>query len=182
MPNIELWVVSWLLDVSIKVALLAAGGWAFMAASRLRSNTVKHRVWLLLLVGILLLPALVKLTPAVPLPGGSHPTLPSLGTVSDESAAQHSGVECQPTVARWPMPVDSRPPLARTADERQLPAPARAASVAPVVQEPVASEAAPLSQPRAAPVTPPQIARVITSPGLWWAFISQAWRCWRSDC
>ncbi len=46
MPSIELWAASWLLDVSIKAALLALAAWAGMAAFRVRSGTVKHRMWL----------------------------------------------------------------------------------------------------------------------------------------
>ena len=85
MTSIELWVASWLLDVSIKAALLALAAWVGMAACRVGSSSVRHRVWFLVLVGILLLPALVNLAPRVPLPGWLFPT-GQLAAVKGETA------------------------------------------------------------------------------------------------
>ncbi len=71
MTSVELWMASWLLDVSIKAALLALAAWVGMAACRVGSSSVRHRVWFLVLVGMLLLPALVNLAPACHCRAGS---------------------------------------------------------------------------------------------------------------
>ena len=83
MSSIALWAASWLLDVSIKAALLAAAPWAGTAACRVQSSTVKHRVCFLVLLGMLLLPALVNLLPGVPLPGWLYPILPRAAAAAE---------------------------------------------------------------------------------------------------
>ena len=83
MSSIALWAASWLLDVSIKAALLAAAAWAGMAACRVQSSTIKHRVCFLVLLGMLLLPALVNVLPGVPLPGWLYPTLPRAAAAAE---------------------------------------------------------------------------------------------------
>jgi hypothetical protein len=84
MSSNELWVVSWLLDVSIKAALLAAAVWLAVAVCRVQSSTVRHRVWLLVAGGMLLLPGLVNVVPGVPLPDWLYPTL-QLAAVTGEA-------------------------------------------------------------------------------------------------
>lgn len=75
MPSPELWTTAFLADISIKAALLATVAWIGMALFRVRSSHVQHRVWLLVLVGMLLLPALVHLAPSISLPHWLYPDL-----------------------------------------------------------------------------------------------------------
>lgn len=157
MPSIELWMVSWLLDVSLKAALLAAAAWAVMAVCRVRSNSVKHRAWLLVLLGILLLPAFVKLTPSILLPGWLYPTLPSLAVGSVENGG-HLQIVRPPIGVEPSLPVDLRSPLKPAAKEHRLPAPARVAEVPAPVQEPAAAKPTPLQPSGAAAATIPQTA------------------------
>jgi hypothetical protein len=55
-----------LVDVSIKALILAAVAWAGLTLLRVRSSNVRHRTWTAVLMGMLLLPLLVKVTPGVP--------------------------------------------------------------------------------------------------------------------
>ena len=64
------WAVAFLVDISLKAALLAVLVWAAMAVFRLRVAPVKHRVWVLVLAGMMLMPVLVHVVPAVSLPQG----------------------------------------------------------------------------------------------------------------
>ncbi len=57
-----------LLDVSIKATLLTVAVWATMALFRVRSVTIKHRVWSLVLFSMLLFPAVIPMAPAVVVP------------------------------------------------------------------------------------------------------------------
>jgi beta-lactamase regulating signal transducer with metallopeptidase domain len=75
MPGLELWTTALLLDISIKAALLATAAWIGMALFRVRSSHLQHRVWLLVLAGMLLLPALVHLAPSISLPHWLYPDL-----------------------------------------------------------------------------------------------------------
>ncbi len=67
-PAIEL-----LLDISFKVTFLAFIVWGATTAVRVRSVTIRHRMWLQLLLGMILMPALVLVVPAVALPGWMFP-------------------------------------------------------------------------------------------------------------
>jgi beta-lactamase regulating signal transducer with metallopeptidase domain/uncharacterized GH25 family protein len=106
MSNIAWWAASWLLDVSIKAALLALAAWVGMAACRVRSSTVRHRVWFLALVGMLLLPALVNVLPGVPLPGWLYPALPraSAADETDGKMPPPSAIAQQPAADKPTMP------------------------------------------------------------------------------
>jgi hypothetical protein len=57
-----------MIDVSIKSLALAMLAGVGLAALRVRDTNLRHRVWMAVLLGMLLLPALVHVTPAVPLP------------------------------------------------------------------------------------------------------------------
>ena len=72
------WGVAFLVDVSLKAALLAVLAWAAMAVFRLRAAPVKHRVWVLVLAGMMLMPALVHVVPAVSLPYWLSLSLPTV--------------------------------------------------------------------------------------------------------
>ncbi len=62
-----------LLDVSVKALLLAVLAGAALAVCRVRSSNVRHRVWTVVLAAMVVLPLLVWVTPAVPLPAGITP-------------------------------------------------------------------------------------------------------------
>lgn len=109
MPSIELWVVCWLLDVSIKVALSALAAGAGMAVCRARSASVRHRVWLLVLVGMLLLPALVHLAPAVSLPGWLYPALQSAAVAEEADGGTATATARQPVADGLAAPVAPEP-------------------------------------------------------------------------
>ena len=70
-----------LLDVSIKSVLLAAIASLALWALRVRNPNIRHRVWTAVLMGMLVLPLLVPLTPTVPLPSWM---LPELTDANDE--------------------------------------------------------------------------------------------------
>ena len=114
MSSIELWVASGLVDVSIKAALLALAAWVGMAACRVRSSTIRHRVWFLVLVGMLLLPALVNVLPGVSLPGWLYPKLPSaIATATDDrtpSSTIQQPAAGVPTMPDAPGPASASPP------------------------------------------------------------------------
>lgn len=57
-----------IVDISIKSMLLAAAAGLAIVLLRLRDTNVRHRVWTVVLLGMLAMPALVCVTPAVPLP------------------------------------------------------------------------------------------------------------------
>src|SRR5215475_2080673 len=65
-------IYAWLalaVDISIKSILLAAGAGLTIFALRLRDPNLRHRIWTAVLVGMLAMPALVWVMPALPLPG-----------------------------------------------------------------------------------------------------------------
>lgn len=109
MPSIEQWAASWLLDVSIKAALLALAAWAGMAVCRVRSANVKHRVWLLVLVGMLLLPALVNLAPGVSLPGWLYPARQLAAATGEAEGGTPSTTAQRPAADELTMPAPSEP-------------------------------------------------------------------------
>ena len=108
MPSIELWVASGLFDVSIKAALLASAACVGMAACRVRSSTIGHRVWFFVLLGMLLLPALVTVLPGVPLPGWLYPTLPWAAVPGETDG------KMPPAIAQQPADALTMPHCART--------------------------------------------------------------------
>ena len=56
------------IDISIKSIVLAAAAALAMFALRLRDTNLRHRIWTAVLLGMLAMPLLVCVTPAVPLP------------------------------------------------------------------------------------------------------------------
>jgi hypothetical protein len=58
-----------LFDVSLKSLVLAAAAGAALTILRVRNNHIRHRAWTSVLVGMLVFPALLQLTPRVPLIG-----------------------------------------------------------------------------------------------------------------
>ena len=56
------------IDISIKSIVLAAAAAFAMFALRLRDTNLRHRIWTAVLLGMLAMPLLVCVTPAVPLP------------------------------------------------------------------------------------------------------------------
>lgn len=57
-----------LLDVSMKATLLAVAVWAMLALFHVRSVTIRHRVWSLVLFSMVLLPAMIRMAPVVVVP------------------------------------------------------------------------------------------------------------------
>lgn len=88
-PEVET-VMAMLLDVSIKATLLTVAAWATMALFRVRSVTIKHRVWSLILFSMLLLPALIRMAPVVAVPV-SWSVNPVAATVPDRTADEQAG-------------------------------------------------------------------------------------------
>lgn len=90
MPGLELWTTALLLDISIKAALLAIAAGLAMACFRVRGSHLRHRVWLLVLVGMLLLPGLVHFVPGISLPHWLYPNLQvaTVEAVPDEVIAK----------------------------------------------------------------------------------------------
>lgn len=136
MPALELWTTALLLDISIKAALLAIAAGLAMACFRVRGSHLRHRVWLLVLGGMLLLPGLVHLVPGISLPHWLYPNLQvaAVEAVPDEVVAE-------PTAEQLPIEME-------TADvmpfEPMAPEPATVNAAALVVTSPVeADEAAP---------------------------------------
>ncbi len=117
MSSVALWAASWLLDVSIKAALLALAASVGLAAFRVRSSAVRHRVWFLALVGMLLLPALVNFLPGVPLPGWLYPTLPWAVVPGKADGKMLPAIAQQPAADALTMPRGPEPASARPAGE-----------------------------------------------------------------
>ena len=57
-----------LLDVSLKSLLLAILAGAGLLVFRVRSSTVRHRVWMIVLLGMIAMPLLVPIVPGLRLP------------------------------------------------------------------------------------------------------------------
>src|SRR5262245_17771981 len=72
--------LSLIIDISIKSILLAGVAVLVLLALRLRDTNLRHRVWTAVLVGMLAMPALVYVTPAVPLPGWLSVAIPGHST------------------------------------------------------------------------------------------------------
>ena len=69
------WFVGLLTDVSLKVILLAALAGIALQLARVRSSSVRHRVWAAVVLAMLFMPLLVALTPTVLLPTWAYPDL-----------------------------------------------------------------------------------------------------------
>lgn len=69
------WFVALLIDVSLKVILLAALAGIVLRLARVRSSSVRHRVWTTVMLAMLFMPLLVTLTPTVLLPTWAYPEL-----------------------------------------------------------------------------------------------------------
>ena len=65
------------IDVSLKSLALAAVAGVALLALRARDTNLRHRVWTAVLLGMLAMPALVRLTPAIPLPGWITVAIPA---------------------------------------------------------------------------------------------------------
>src|SRR5262245_40957652 len=77
MQNFALGWLGLALDVSIKSMLLAGAAGLALLALRLRDTNLRHRVWTAVLIGMLAMPGLVYITPAVPLPGWLARAIPA---------------------------------------------------------------------------------------------------------
>ena len=60
--------LAWGLDTSLKAALVALVAAAFLRLLRLRDSNIRHRIWTAVLAGMLALPVLTPLMPALRLP------------------------------------------------------------------------------------------------------------------
>src|SRR5262245_5661417 len=82
--------LSLIIDISIKSILLAGVAALVLLALRLRDTNLRHRVWTAVLVGMLAMPALVYITPAVPLPSWLARAIPSPSHTLQRAAHAHS--------------------------------------------------------------------------------------------
>ncbi len=101
------WAVAFLVDISLKAALLAVLAWAAMAVFRLRAAPVKHRVWVLVLAGMMLMPALVQVVPAVSLPYWLSLSLPIVDEEADTTVALQTVPSAQTPAEPIALPGDS---------------------------------------------------------------------------
>jgi hypothetical protein len=69
-----------IVDISIKSILLAGVAGLLLFMFRVRDTNLRHRVWTAVLIGMQTMPALVYVTPAVPLPGWLTFAIPSAST------------------------------------------------------------------------------------------------------
>ena len=76
---VNAWLVL-IVDVSIKSLLVAGVAGLALVVLRLRDTNLRHRVWTAVLLGMLAMPALVYVTPAVPLPGWLALEIPAAST------------------------------------------------------------------------------------------------------
>ncbi len=115
MPGLELWTTAFVLDLSIKAALLSIAAWAGMAVCRVRGIHLRHRVWVLVLAGMLSLPALVHLAPSVSLPYWLYPNLQVASVSGDptamsvESPAPNTGSKQSAVEPASPEPIPAAP-------------------------------------------------------------------------
>src|SRR5450432_3072634 len=78
----QAWLVL-IIDISIKSMLLAGVAGLALFTLRLRDTNLQHRVWTAVLLGMLAMPALVYVTPAVPLPARLVFAIPAASTESN---------------------------------------------------------------------------------------------------
>src|SRR5262245_9076120 len=93
--------LSLIIDISIKSMLLAGAAALALLALRLRDTNLRHRVWTAVLFGMLAMPALVYITPAVPLPGWLTRAIPA-GMSSPSHMVQRAAHVHPESVARAP--------------------------------------------------------------------------------
>ncbi len=77
-----------LLDVSFKAILLCGLAGIGLWVLRVRNDNVQHRLWAVVLMGMLLLPLLVSVMPSVPLPSWLYIELPTLAAISEVPYSQ----------------------------------------------------------------------------------------------
>ena len=96
----QAWLV-FMVDVSLKALLLFAATGLCLLALRLRDTNLRHRVWTAVLVGMLAMPLLVGVTPAIPLPSWMTAWihLAPLEAVEPDAVP-----EMPPTAAELPLP------------------------------------------------------------------------------
>ncbi|MEN6497446.1 MAG: carboxypeptidase regulatory-like domain-containing protein, partial [Thermoguttaceae bacterium] len=165
MSSIELWVTSWVLDVSLKATLLALAAWAGIAACRVHSSDVKHRVWLFVLGGMLLLPALVNLVPGVSLPAWLYPPLQAAAVSGETGGGAPLVSPQQPAAEERSLSAPPEPVAALPLGEREPATHARdAVSHGMAEQEPQEAIVSPLPAPSANAV-PPVATRAAGSSG-----------------
>jgi beta-lactamase regulating signal transducer with metallopeptidase domain len=165
MSSIELWVTSWVLDVSIKATLLALAAWAGMVACRVHSSDVKHRVWLFVLGGMLLLPAIVNLVPGVSLPTWLYPPLQAAAVSGETGGGAPLVSPQQPAAEERSLSAPPEPVAALPLGEREPATHARdAVSHGMAEQEPQEAIVSPLPAPSANAV-PPVATRAAGSSG-----------------
>lgn len=104
-----------LLSVSVKATFLAIAFWGILVLFRVRSVTVRHHVWSLVLFSMLLMPAMVFVVPAVALPAG-FPSYPAL-TVPSKSSIEDRPDENPATPLALSRPLDSAVGQIETPDE-----------------------------------------------------------------
>jgi beta-lactamase regulating signal transducer with metallopeptidase domain/uncharacterized GH25 family protein len=68
MSTLQSWTLEFLLDVSVKAVLLVLIVWSTLVVFRVRSSSARHFAWLLVLTGMILMPLLVELLPAIAAP------------------------------------------------------------------------------------------------------------------
>src|SRR5438874_13496522 len=89
---------AWGFDTSLKAALVAATAAVVMSLLRFRDSNVRHRVWTGVLAGMLLLPLLTPVVPALRLP--LIPSPEALVAWSDEPTEKGT----EPTAEALPLP------------------------------------------------------------------------------
>jgi hypothetical protein len=74
-----------------------------------RDTNLRHRVWTAVLLGMLAMPALVYVTPAVPLPGSLTRMIPSSATTGNSIVEQTDTPHAVPIEKNLPGPADETP-------------------------------------------------------------------------
>ena len=97
------------IDISIKSILLAGVAGLALCLLRMRDTNLRHRVWTAVLLGMLAMPALVYVTPAVPLPGWLTRMIPS-SAITDNSIAEQTDTPIAARIEKnLPRPADETP-------------------------------------------------------------------------
>ena len=167
---------TWLLvalDVSMKSLFLAGVAAVLLRLFRIRSSSVRHRVWSGVLLGMLLLPILSRVVPAVPLPFAidaswlESPDKDGVGDLvradgSDPSSSVHPPlrvIEAEPgsdlRIELQPESLPSDPePAYSGLEPGGEPVPALSIADAPVVAHPESVETSPVSDADLMPAEP----------------------------
>ena len=90
-----------IVDISIKSLLLAGVAGMAVVVLRLRDTNLRHRAWTAVLLGMLAMPALVCVTPAVPLPGWLLPAIPAGATVRQAGDDLLGAAAANPSPESW---------------------------------------------------------------------------------